>query len=186
MHPLDVADLLRQEVERLGDQIAQEAALRAEAPVLALEPSPTITVAFAKVERARLQETVPLGMLGPGGGALARQVQGIDLSSKTERRLILQLGCEDYDGQPPTAQLLSSDGTPLPAEQWPKDLIRQGIIDGHRDYNRPFFCRPGLREYHTHPQHEDDPWDRHREALRLHAITLNLLHDLQARWMLST
>jgi hypothetical protein len=186
MHPLDVAELLQEEVERLREQIAEQPALRAEQPALTLDPSPVLTIAFMKVERARLQEVVPTGMFGPGGGQLAVPMHGIDLSSKSERRLILALGCENYDGEPPTAELLDADGVPLPAGQWPKDLIRQGIIDGHRDFDRPFFCRPGLREFHTHPQHEDDPWDAHREALRLHAIVLGLLHDLQARWMLST
>ena len=186
MHPLDVAELLQEEFGRLCEEIAEQPALRAEQPQLTLDPTPTLDVAFAKVERARLQQIVPMGMLGPGGGQLAAPIEGIDLSRKSERRLILHLGCDDYDGQPASAELLASDGTPLPSDQWPKDLVRQGIVDGHRDYQRPFFCRAALREYHTHPQHEDDPWDRHREALRLHTVVLGLLHDLQERWMLST
>jgi Predicted metal binding domain len=186
VHPEDVAELLGEELERLAAAIEQAPALKAQAPVLELDPVPRLSVAFAKLERPRATAQVPARVLGPGGGTVLQQFEGVDLSQKRERKLILMLGCDDYDGQPPTAELLDADGAPLPREQWPKDLIRQGVIDGHRDYDRPFFCRAGLREYHTHPQHEDDPWDKHRESLRLHAVVLALLDELQGRWVLAS
>ena len=32
-----------------------------------------------------------------------------------------------------------------------------------------------MREFHTHPQHQDQSWDLYREQLPLHAIVLELL-----------
>ena len=37
------------------------------------------------------------------------------------------------------------------------------LIDAHPATSRPFLCLPGIREYHTHPQHTGDDWLLHRE-----------------------
>ena len=42
----------------------------------------------------------------------------------------------------------------------PRDLV----VHSHPDTNRPFFCVPGIREYHEHPQHSGDSWLLHRET----------------------
>jgi Predicted metal binding domain len=36
------------------------------------------------------------------------------------------------------------------------------LVSGHPNTGRPFFCVPGIREYHDHPQHTGDPWLLHR------------------------
>jgi hypothetical protein len=150
-----------------------------------LENDVELYVAFSKIERARARLEVPAAVLGPGGAQVTAVMEGLDLSQTTRRELILHSNCGRYDFDPPTAELLLPDRTPLPRELWPQDLSRGGLVDGHRDFDRPFFCRAGLREYHTHPQHADNPWDIHRESLRLHRIVLALLDDLQHRWMLA-
>jgi hypothetical protein len=104
------------------------------------------------------------------------------LGRSRTRRLILRLGLDSFDLLAPTATLLAEAGDPLPAAQWPTSFAGGGIVTDHPVYHRPFFCRRGLREYHTHPQHEDDPWAAWRDALPLHAIALELLGDLRVRW----
>lgn len=44
--------------------------------------------------------------------------------------------------------------------------VRDALIDQHPTTLRPFLCLPGIREYHTHPQHSGDDWLLHRH---LHA-----------------
>jgi len=39
---------------------------------------------------------------------------------------------------------------------------RDVLIDGHPATRQPFLCLPGIREYHTHPQHTGDDWLLHR------------------------
>jgi hypothetical protein len=36
------------------------------------------------------------------------------------------------------------------------------LVDGHPETGRPFLCVPGVRQYHTHPQHTGDSWLLHR------------------------
>lgn len=121
-------------------------------------------------------------LLLPDGRALTRQ-QRIPILGRTRtRRLVVQVGLDDFDLLPPTASLLDESGGPLPAEQWPTSFSGGGIVNDHPIYRRPFFCRRGLREYHSHEQHEDNPWARWRDALPLHAIVIELLADLRTRW----
>lgn len=42
--------------------------------------------------------------------------------------------------------------------------VRDALVDGHPDTGRPFLCLPGIREYHTHPQHTGDDWLLHRTS----------------------
>lgn len=185
MHPDDVAEHVTAEVEELqaGLHEREELGVRRVELIDRFE----LRIGLTKSERALVEGTIPSGILGPDGGGVQFNVSVPDLGAKPiEREVILRMNCEDFDGQPPTAELLREDGSPLPPEEWPRDLANQGIIRGHQIYGeRPFFCRPGLREYHTHPQHEDEPWDRYREALSLPQIALGLLVDLRQRWVLS-
>jgi hypothetical protein len=96
------------------------------------------------------------------------------------RDLILRTRCDDWDGRPPEIDLLDANRAEL--TEWPKDTTGRGIVHNHPDYTRPFFCRPGTREYHTHPVHKDDPWDKHREGATLAGIIVGLLDDLANRW----
>lgn len=38
------------------------------------------------------------------------------------------------------------------------------VVHSHPDTNRPFFCVPGIRQYHDHPQHSGDSWLLHRNS----------------------
>ncbi|MBS2937075.1 hypothetical protein KDN32_04880 [Nocardioides sp. J2M5] len=40
--------------------------------------------------------------------------------------------------------------------------VRDALIDQHPETLRPFLCLPGIREYHSHPQHSGDDWLLHR------------------------
>jgi len=54
---------------------------------------------------------------------------------------------------PPVQALVETD-------EGPRDLV----VHSHPDTNRPFFCVPGIREYHDHPQHSGDSWLLHRDS----------------------
>jgi hypothetical protein len=182
LHPADVTEHVADSVQRLRERLRAYPDLEAREPLL--ENGTDLYIGFVKVERTLMQASVATGLLGPHGEGTALVCQVPDLGTRPVRRdLILHMDLVDFDGQPPTAQLLLADRSPLPAGQWPKALGNQGIVQGHHAYDRPFFCRRGLREYHTHPQHEDDPWDRHREALSLDALVIELLADLRNRWI---
>lgn len=38
----------------------------------------------------------------------------------------------------------------------------QELLQSHAPNHIPFFCIPGVREYHEHPYHSNDPWLNHR------------------------
>jgi len=40
--------------------------------------------------------------------------------------------------------------------------VRDALIDQHPETLQPFLCLPGIREYHSHPQHSGDDWLLHR------------------------
>lgn len=44
--------------------------------------------------------------------------------------------------------------------QDPRDLV----VHSHPETGRPFFCVPGIRQYHDHPQHSGDSWLLHRQT----------------------
>ncbi len=48
----------------------------------------------------------------------------------------------------------------LSTPEGPRDVL----IDGHPSTNQPFLCLPGIREYHSHPQHTGDDWLLHRAS----------------------
>ncbi len=41
---------------------------------------------------------------------------------------------------------------------------RDLVVHSHPDTGRPFFCVPGIRQYHDHPQHAGDSWLLHRQT----------------------
>jgi hypothetical protein len=184
MHPGDVCEYVAGQVAELGRRIDDAPELGVTG--IALERDTDLYITFHKRERPRLEATMPAGLVGPQGQEVTKTFMVVDFSQVSERELILLMECDGLDGRPPTAQLLAVDRSPLPPEQWPTDLGGgQGVIHGHRDYPRKFFCRPGLREFHTHPEHADNPWDSYREQLPLSVVAFNLLDDLQKRWPLA-
>jgi hypothetical protein len=182
VHPADVAEHVAASVEVLLEELQHYPDLGVVEPVL--EHETDLYIRFVKTERALVECAVNTGLLSARGGGTALLYRVPDLGKPpTQRELILRMDLTDYDGQPPTAELLLPDRTTLPAAEWPKAVGNQGIVREHPDYGRPFFCRRGLREYHSHPQHADDPWDRHREGLSLAALVIELLGDLRGRWI---
>ena len=179
MHPSDVAEYVGQSVDVLRRRLRDQPDLGVNEVQLVGQ---TVHLYLSVTHRRLLEGVLPSGLIGANNQALGQAMRVIDLGAKPERRdLVLSLDVTDYDGQPPTAELLHPDLTPLSLGEWPKSSDWQGIIIGHLYYDRPWFCRRGLREYHTHPQHEDDPWDKYREGLALYTVVEEVLFDLQHR-----
>jgi len=38
------------------------------------------------------------------------------------------------------------------------------LVQAHPPHQLPFLCLPGVREYHAHPAHSNDPWLTHRNS----------------------
>lgn len=83
----------------------------------------------------------------------------------------------NYDVWAPAVEFIdpyTGDYTPplVPAvietEHGPRNLL----IGNHPDTGRPFFCVPGVRQYHTHPQHSGDSWLLHRADREGALVTL--------------
>lgn len=149
---------------------------------LALEDDVRLFIGFTHAERPVVDHALAGGIVGPNGLPIAKTVQ-VPLLGTTpkERDLVLCMDFDDFDFQPPSAELLLPDRSPLPDPEWPA-VGRGGIVRGHPSLTRPWFCRRGLREYHSHPQHEDDPWDRYREGSSMANIVCDLLRELTSRW----
>jgi hypothetical protein len=44
----------------------------------------------------------------------------------------------------------------------PVNVTFSTLIQAHPPHMKPFLCLPGVREYHNHPAHSNDPWLAHR------------------------
>jgi hypothetical protein len=178
VHPDDVADHVASSVEELVRQVARRPDLNVtridlEGPDLRVHFDKKVWATFVQARRNVDAYT---------GEVTVHGQPYVDLRPPGTVQQVLLCRLDGYDAQPPTAELLDADGRPLPSDRWPREIGQQGIVRDHPDFGRPFFCRRGLREYHSHFQHEDDPWDRHREGLALHTIVIELLDDLRLRW----
>lgn len=75
----------------------------------------------------------------------------------------------NYDLWPPSVEFINpftGEYAPPPVQALvDSDLGPQDIVV-HNDpeTNRPFFCVPGIRQYHDHPQHSGDAWLLHRDT----------------------
>jgi hypothetical protein len=86
---------------------------------------------------------------------------------------VFRLGCAQFDAQPPSVAMVDPDtGQDLPIERWTPG-VPHSI---HPITGRPFVCIQGVAEYHSHPSHLDDSWDRYRNRYRL-AQTIRRLLD---------
>lgn len=84
-----------------------------------------------------------------------------------------RLDCAQFDAQPPSVAMVDPDsGQDLPMERWTPG-VPHSI---HPVTGRPFVCLQGVAEYHSHPSHLDDSWDRYRTRYRL-AQTIRRLLD---------
>ncbi len=81
----------------------------------------------------------------------------------------IRLDFTNFDLWPPSLEFINPfSGAFMPppvqalvdSEEGPRDLL----VQSHPDTNRPFFCVPGIRQYHSHPQHSGDPWALHRKT----------------------
>jgi hypothetical protein len=74
------------------------------------------------------------------------------------RRLGFRFQCDQWDELPPSLTLFdpSSPKEELTWEKWPKNGWNAAA--SHKNYSKPFLCLPGIREYHTHENHQTDYW----------------------------
>lgn len=181
MHPAATREFVTTSVGELEARLAA-----AETPVAAVEfdvETLELIVAFDHTEYETQVMTSRSRLVGPDGGPLLQQlrVPMLGRPGSTHRRH-LRMNLELFDLLPPTAELLDEARQPVAPDRWPTSWLGRGIVQQHPVYGRPFFCRPGLREYHEHQQHEDQPWALWREALPLHSIVMNLIEDMRERF----
>lgn len=182
MHPDDCADLVADEVAALRDVVQREVPNVQVDDVWLSGPFEIfIRTRVRAYGTTTVMQQSPLIL--PGGRRQSGAVSILDLGARRERTLILHADCQDFDGQPPLADLLDEALTPLPPGAWPRDTRGRGIVADHPIFKRPFFCRPGVREFHAHAQHEDEPWDRYREGYSLHRSLLSIVTDLRTRFV---
>ncbi len=71
----------------------------------------------------------------------------------------------NYNVEPPSVRLLHpvdfSKGF-VKGIQKEGNEKREVVRYVHPSTKQPFLCLPGVREYHSHPQHSGDSWDLHR------------------------
>lgn len=81
----------------------------------------------------------------------------------------VRLDFSNYDLVPPSVEFIDPLSgeyvnpiiqAVVPSPEGPRDLL----VGSHPSTNRPFFCVPGTREYHEHPQHTGDSWHLHRAS----------------------
>ncbi len=100
----------------------------------------------------------------------------------------VQFDYTNYDAAPPSVRLIDPfTGTPYPFRSLPIGLQRSvpgqpfalpgmpagqqvavnqqvPLMQAHGPDEIPFLCLAGVREYHEHPAHTGDSWDRHRAS----------------------
>lgn len=92
-------------------------------------------------------------------------VMGINLPLVMQ---MVELDYSDFDLQPPSLTFLDpvsgAPGNPLfPFVQHLPDGSARNLVVQNELLGRPFLCHPGIREYHSHPEHEGDDWLIYRE-----------------------
>lgn len=93
--------------------------------------------------------------LSAGSGPMSAVVCAIRLDYSNYDVLPPSLTFIDFiSGEPATPHV----GAFVPTEAGPRNVL----IAAHPDTRQPFLCIPGIREYHTHPQHSGDDWLLHR------------------------
>lgn len=88
---------------------------------------------------------------------------------------VVCLDAASYDTEPVGVTVLDRPGGRMePFDRWPPGFG----ADGHPSLGRPFVCVRGTLDYHSHPSHLDDRWDRYRDRLRLPDLVGHLLTRL--------
>lgn len=91
-----------------------------------------------------------------------------------------------YGEIPPPLHLLRVIGQSAPAPAGPGaqviEMNVQPYLQASAQDAIPFFCTPGVREYHAHPGHSGDSWDLHRATGEGSLVSiLNLINDYGIR-----
>jgi hypothetical protein len=85
---------------------------------------------------------------------------------------VFRLSCDQFDTEPPSVAMLDPQTrTELPHEHWTPGVSN----GGHPLTSKPFVCLQGVAEYHSHPSHTNDSWDRYRYRFRLTQTVRRLL-----------
>lgn len=88
--------------------------------------------------------------------------------------LLLRLDGPNYDAEPLSLMALDPEGeAPLPGSQWPPGLY---FGSDHPLLERPWACIGGTYEYHLHPSHLNESWDRFRYGHDLATLIGHLLN----------
>jgi hypothetical protein len=84
----------------------------------------------------------------------------IGFAAPNRQPVRLRVRCDGWNGQPPSVDWLSDEGTPLASiPQGPGGQLNNSP---HPQTKRPFVCMAGVREYHNHPSHVGDSWDNYK------------------------
>jgi hypothetical protein len=98
---------------------------------------------------------------------------------RTFRCVGFHFQCDGWDGIPPSLTLFDPETQEeLLWGKWPQNGWPAGQT--HPDTGKPFLCLPGLREYHAHPSHQNDPWDNLKGKASY--SLLYLVHRVQHRF----
>lgn len=85
---------------------------------------------------------------------------------------MFRLDCASFDAQPPSVVMVDPETRDeLPFAAWTPGVPHSV----HPTLNRPFVCIQGVFEYHEHPSHLEDSWDRYRSTIRLPQTVRRLL-----------
>jgi len=85
---------------------------------------------------------------------------------------VFRLRCRDYDAQPPSVAMLDPESMgELPLGGWTPGVPHSV----HPITHLPFVCLQGVAEYHIHPSHLSDSWDRYRNRIRIRESAIQLL-----------
>jgi hypothetical protein len=99
---------------------------------------------------------------------------------KTARRVGFRFTCDGWDQDAPSLTLFHpSTGIDLTWDEWPK-----GGWDAHHPHpvtGRPALCLPGIREYHTHTSHLNDPFVNYRSRGESYTLR-HMVHRVQQRF----
>lgn len=96
------------------------------------------------------------------------------------REVEFRFTCDDWDELAPSLALHDpANGRELHWADWPKEQWSVG--DRHPSTGKPFLCLPGIREYHSHRGHVNDPWERYR-ALRTYRL-LGIIDRVHQRFV---
>jgi len=110
-----------------------------------------------------VEESVPVVEVG----FLARLATNTGSTFLPAMVCAVHLSYDNYDLWPPSLTFIDPF-TRQPAKPHVQAIMstpegpRNALIDLHPITKRPFLCLPGVREYHSHPQHTGDDWLLHR------------------------